>query len=67
MNAHTCTVCIAVVYNIHVYIYITVTVPLCRVVEIETMLGEMAQLKQDQMRDEVPFSPAGLLFSDQDM
>ena len=39
----------------------------CRVAEIEAMQVEMTELKLNQPRDEVPFSPAGPLFSEQDM
>ena len=38
-----------------------------RMAEMEMMQTEVIQLKMDQPRDEVPFSPVGPLFSEQDM
>ena len=38
-----------------------------RVAELESVQAEVERLKRQQPPDEVPFSPAGPLFSEQDM
>ena len=38
-----------------------------RVTELDSMQAEVERLKRNQPLDEVPFSPAGRLFSEQDM
>ena len=63
-NVHVCCVC---------FTFDTVCVVCCvvcgvrRVAELDSTQAEVEQLKRSEPAGEVPFSPAGPLFSDQDM